>query len=269
MNGDGRETARAQSTRDSNLRELLTQREREAAVLRHELERSRRTETLGLMALGSLHDFNNALTCVVTLNQLSAGAELDEAREFRTEIADSARRAARISRQILTLGRDGAADREVICVDSTLAELHGAIKSLLGPATTSHCNFASDGSIEADPIQFGQVILNLAINARDAMPDGGTLSLLSRRVDNQVEIEVADTGDGIAADALSKVFEPFYRGSAQNGQRVGYGLGLALSRRAIHAHAGQIELSDSAAGGARFRVRLPRRARGATEDTPA
>ena len=253
MNGDGRETARAQSTRDTNLRELLTQREHEAAVLRHELERSRRTETLGLMALGSLHDFNNALTCVVTLNQLSAGAEPDEAREFRTEIADSARRAARISRQILTLGRDGSADHEVICVDSTLAELHGAIKSLLGPTTTSHCDFTSDSSIEADPIQFGQVILNLAINARDAMPDGGTISLVTRLVDKQVEIVVADTGDGIAADAMSKVFKPFY--STKNS---GTGLGLPQVQRIVESSGGSVAIESRPNEGTTVRIRLPK-----------
>ncbi len=222
------------------------------------LERQK-MEAIGRLAGGVAHDFNNLLAVILGMTELLGDdPELHAgAREQIEEIRRASESARRITAQLLTFGR-----REVVM--PRVVEVHEAIRSttpllrrLVGETITLEIELdAAPAEVRIDTAQLEQILLNLAINARDAMPSGGALRITSRRTSSgdRVELEIADSGTGIPPEVLPHVFEPFYT-TKPFGQ--GTGLGLATVFGIVRASGGTIEIETALGQGTRFRVSLP------------
>jgi signal transduction histidine kinase len=241
--------------------------ERERSRLAAELSDAQKMKTVGLLAGGIAHDFNNMLTVIIGHCRLIR-AEVSP----RSHMADSVEaiqtageRAAELSRRLLALGREpigapGAVDANSIVYD---------VNKLLGRVIGSHVRLElklHDGlwCCVGERAQLTQVLVNLAVNARDAMADGGTLTIETSnspagegRGEGQehVCISVSDTGHGIDADAMSRIFEPFFTTKAKG---VGTGLGLASVLAIVERFGGGVTVSSEVGVGTRFSVLLPR-----------
>ncbi len=244
---------------DSDLRELVARQEQQNAALRRQLEHAQRLTTLGSLAAGALHDFNNALTCVLSFNQLNDGSDASSTPLYRAQIDRSARDAVTLAQQLLSLGRDHEARDEPVAIDAHLRVLAGGIERLLAPRVTCEFSIEETGAANIDPVLWSQVVLNLVTNARDAMPDGGTLTLTARETVVEgaphVEVTVADTGRGVQDRDVPHLFEPFFTTKQERG---GTGLGLSMARRILESRGGSIVLDRDVESGAAFRIRLPR-----------
>jgi signal transduction histidine kinase len=227
------------------------------------LAESQRKEIVSRVAAGAAHDLNNVLTAIMGAADLAALSAAD-AQEVRAEIAlisDSAARAAALTRQLLAFGRQQITQRRRV----SLAEITRGLEGLIQRLTPSNIDLTIDAApdlpqVQADPAQIEQVILNLCVNARDAMPDGGRLSLrvfAGRLGDGApaVAVSVADTGSGIPDDLREKIFDPFFTTKVE-GQ--GTGLGLATVRIIVSAHGGDIRCDSRMGEGTTMTVLLPR-----------
>ena len=248
----------------------------EQRLLEDQLRQSQKMETLGTLAGGIAHDFNNQLTAVIghlTLieeGHLGASAWREQARFARR----AAERCAELTRGLLTFSRMPPGNPRPTWVEATLEETGVLLRRLLPPSIVLLVEIDPTRlRIIADPGQLQQVLLNLCTNARDAMPNGGTLQITTRAVDRTadepglaageyLEIEVSDTGAGIPPEVLPRIFEPFYS-TKPVGQ--GTGLGLAIVYGIVTHHRGRIDVDSSPAGTA-FRVLLPAAQAGAEED---
>ncbi|QNT68122.1 PAS domain-containing protein [Defluviicoccus vanus] len=191
------------------------------------LAQRQKMQAVGQLAGGIAHDFNNLLTamlgfCDLLLTRHQAG---DPSHDEIQQVRDNAIRAAGLVRQLLAFSRKQTLSPVHLSVETALANLSAMLPRLLGPAIEFRLNVAADvGDIEVDPNQFDQIIINLAVNAKDAMPGGGTLTIRtrqSRRSDHTdcagevipaadyVCIDVSDTGVGIPKEIIGHIFEPF------------------------------------------------------------
>ena len=222
----------------------ITERER----LTEELVRAQRLEATGRLAGGIAHDFNNLLTVMTaTATSIERSAGDAPSRQGASLILEAARRAADLTRQLLAFAGKQRVSPEVRRIDELVEEVRG----LLRPIVPSNIELrveheAPEAAISIDPTQFSQVLVNLAINARDAMPDGGVLTIRSAAVELDeraadelhvaagrfVRLEVQDTGAGIEPAILARVFEPFF-----TTKPVGQGSGLGLA--SVHGIATQ------------------------------
>jgi PAS domain S-box-containing protein len=225
--------------------------------LEAELLSSQKLDSLGRLAGGIAHDFNNLLTGITGYASLlleRAGADTELARDLG-EIKRAADRAAELTKQLLAFGRRQVLKPRPLDLNTVLAEVGGLLQRLLG----DHVELellpgAGLGTVRADPGQIEQVIVNLAVNASDAMPDGGRLSIETRNADDGcVELVVADTGIGMDESTLSQIFEPFF--STRN---EGVGLGLASVHGIVNQSGGAVTVVSTPGAGSVFTVRLPR-----------
>jgi PAS domain S-box-containing protein len=239
----------------------------EQRLLEEQLRQSQKMETLGTLAGGIAHDFNNQLTAVIghlTLIEeahVTASAWREQVRFARR----AAERCAELTRGLLTFSRMPPGNPRPTWVEATLEETSVLLRRLLPPSIVLLVDVdPTRPLIIADPGQLQQVLLNLCTNARDAMPNGGTLQITTRAVyrssgepglaaGDYLEIEVSDTGPGIRPEILPRIFEPFFS-TKPVGQ--GTGLGLAIAYGIVTHHRGRIEVDSSPAGTA-FRVLLP------------
>lgn len=239
-----------------------------------QLQRSARLESVGLLAGGVAHEFNNLLTVIIGYAELAA-ASLDEDGEARMEIGESisaARKAATITRQLLTF----ASRQSVEACDVELNDVVTDAESLLQPLIGENIEIIRRSSqvslpVYIDPGQFEQVVVNLVVNARDAMPNGGQLTLETGRAvfneryrSSQLDLArgkfalltVTDTGTGIRSEFLEHIFEPFFTTKEQG---KGTGLGLATCYGIVKQAGGHITVDSVPDRGTRFRVYLPLR----------
>jgi two-component system, cell cycle sensor histidine kinase and response regulator CckA len=220
---------------------------------------------------GVAHDFNNILTVIlghVNLAQGRPGA--DPAREDLEQIRHAAERAASLIRQLLAFSRRQPLRARPLDLGRTVAETAAMLRRLLGDDISLVVeNTAPLGIVLADPGQLSQVVLNLAVNARDAMPRGGTLRIATRNVEvsaaggrqedaavpagSYVSLSVSDTGAGMGDETRAHVFEPFFTTKEQ-----GIGLGLATVYGIVHQSGGHIAVESRVGAGTRFTVYLPR-----------
>ncbi len=241
----------------------------ETRKLEQRVRQSQKMEAIGQLAGGVAHDFNNLLSVILGMSELLAlEPEVGpRAREQIEEIRRCAESARKVTAQLLTFGR-----REV--VQPQTSDLHQLIKDdlqllrrLIGDSIEIQLELAPGPAwVYIDPAQFDQILLNLAVNARDAMPEGGLLRVQTRRVlaaedelagpddPDWLELSVIDTGTGIAPEILPHVFEPFFT-TKQPGQ--GTGLGLATVYGITSAAGGSIEVDSRPGDGACFRICLP------------
>ncbi len=245
--------------------------EAERLHLEEQLMQAQKMESIGQLAGGVAHDFNNILTAVIGCAELLSMrlAPDDERRRLVEEIRTAAERAASLTRQLLAFGRRQVIEPRVLDLNDTLRDLAEMLHRVLGEDIALRLDLCpSVGRIDADPSQLSQIILNLAINARDAMPQGGQLTLgtgcsgpevedpACRRVglERYATITITDTGVGMSPEVLAHIFEPFYT-TKEPGK--GSGLGLSTVYGIVRQSGGQIEVESRPGRGATFRIHLP------------
>jgi two-component system, cell cycle sensor histidine kinase and response regulator CckA len=233
-------------------------------ALEAKLQQAQKMEAIGLLAGGIAHDFNNILTVVLghaSMIEVDPRLAPELVGSVR-EIVVAAEQAAELTNQLLAFGRRQVLERRDLDLNLVVAELVDLFRRLLGPEIS--CEFTPAPApvmVHADRGMVTQVLLNLVVNARDAMPRGGRLDIRAR-IDgcDQVgrawsQLEVVDTGSGIAPEVLPHIFEPFYT-TKQVGQ--GTGLGLATVYGIIEQHGGRLTVDSELGRGTRFLVSLPR-----------
>ncbi len=241
--------------------------------LEEHVQQMGKMEAVGQLAGGVAHDFNNLLTAI--LGNLSLVSEALPAGDLNRELVavaeEAAGRAAQLTEQLLSFSRRSILRTEPIDLTETIQETVKLLRRTIDPRITVDVAAASDlWPVEADPVQMQQVLLNLCLNARDAMPRGGQLRLetanvtlteteLHMRLDARpgefVRLSVIDTGEGIPAEIRSRIFEPFF---TTKGPGKGTGLGLAVVFGNIKQHHGWIECASEVHVGTRFDMYLPR-----------
>jgi PAS domain S-box-containing protein len=234
------------------------------------LLRTQRLESIGTLASGVAHDLNNVLVPILmAVPILRNDPTPEESENFLNTIESSAARGADIVRQVLTFARGAGGDRVLLQPIYLLEEIAKIAKQTFPKTVRLRTSYSEDlRLVEGDPTQLHQVLLNLCLNARDAMPEGGTLSLTAENfdVDEQyatmtpglkagphVLISVIDTGAGIAQDIVEKIFDPFFTTKEPG---MGTGLGLSSALGIVRSHGGVIKVY-SAANGTTFRIFLP------------
>ena len=247
------------------------------------IHRQERLAAVGQLAAGIAHDFNNHLTGVVGFSQLLELREdvPDSAKESLRSISTQGQRAAQLVRQILDFSRQTVAERQPLDLVPILKENLKLLDRTLPESIEVRSDFGREDSVvQANPAQIQQVLTNLAVNARDAMPDGGQLDLKLSLLEvspgdppplpgmaagRYVMWTVSDTGSGIPPDVLEHVFEPFY---TTKGPGEGTGLGLAQVYGIVQQHGGEIDVESKVGEGTRFRIYLPAAAVSGQAETP-
>ena len=246
----------------------ITERKR----LEEQLLQSQKMEAVGQLAGGVAHDFNNILTAIVGYADLLATEfdPTDRRLEDLEEIRKSARRAAALTRQLLAFSRKQVLEPRVLDINEVVQNMDKMLRSLISESIRLETHYAPNlSSVRADPNQIEQVIMNLAINARDAMPEGGTLTIetgnatldedyalrhLSVMPGAYVMLAVSDTGCGMDEDTKARIFEPFFT-TKEKGK--GTGLGLSTVYGIVKQHGGNIWLYSEPGKGSTFKVYLP------------
>ncbi len=233
--------------------------------LEEELRQSHKMEAVGRLAGGIAHDFNNLLTVVLGNLELvrcgiAVGAEADDLL-LSTERA--AKQAAHLTKQMLGFARRQPLRTATVNLNALVHESLNLLRRSIDPRITVRFDSAPAlRSIAADPVQVQQVLMNLCLNARDAMPDGGTLTLETADADPPgsdgrgfVRLSVSDTGTGMSDEVRAKIFDPFF---TTKGVGQGTGLGLAVVYGVAQAHGGSVDVLSAPGAGSRFDVYLPR-----------
>jgi two-component system, cell cycle sensor histidine kinase and response regulator CckA len=241
--------------------------------LEQQLLLSQRLEAVGKLSGGVAHDFNNILGVIIgyseALQQMMPAD--DPMREAVDEIDKAGRRAAALTQQLLAFSRKQVLEPKVLDLNSIVADVEKMLRRLIGEDLELEIVPASAlGRVKADRGQIEQVILNLAVNARDAMPRGGKLKIETLNADlnesdarrlryvipgHYVMLQVSDTGTGMSAEVQSHIFEPFFTTKEQG---KGTGLGLATVYGVVKQSGGYIWLESELGKGSRFQVYLPR-----------
>jgi len=239
--------------------------------LESQLLHSQRLEAVGTLAAGVAHDLNNILTPMLMAPAVLGEKLIDPRdRELMAQMASGAKRGAAIVRQLLTFSRDMAQSRVPVDPGLLIGEMKEFIRATF-PPDVKLVAVVPEGiwSVPADPVQLHQVLLNLCINARDAMPAGGTLTLTAENAEifsetsssdpwaksgRKVVLTVADTGSGIPPEIRERIFDPFF-----TTKEVGKGTGLGLSTvyGIVRGHGGSITVDSAPGRGAVFKVTLP------------
>ncbi len=247
--------------------------------LEDQLLQAQKMETVGQLAGGVAHDFNNQLGIILfDVDMLLSAVEEPPVREDLQKIRKTVLRAADLTRQLLVFSRRQRMEPQALDLNEHLRELRKMMARLLGEDVEILLELA-DGqcTIEADPGKLDQVLINLCVNARDAMPDGGALHIITEnvRVDEEdcrklgrgtpgryCRLSVVDDGTGMEEAVRARVFEPFFT-TKDTGK--GTGLGLAVVYGIIEGHGGWITVDSEPGSGSHFRILLPRH--GASPET--
>jgi len=217
-------------------------------------------ESVGQLAGGIAHDFNNILTVINGTAELVL-EDLAEDHPLRSDILTVQRageRAAALTRQLLVFSRRQTMKPLPVNLNRVCDQIHPMLERVLPESIDKVCDLEPGlPEVLADPGQMEQLILNLAINARDAMPDGGSLFIRTRLIREPepcVELLISDTGHGMSNEVRLRAFEPFFT-TKEAGK--GTGLGLAMVYGIVQQSGGNIELDTAPSAGARFRILLP------------
>lgn len=249
--------------------DVTARREAERALIRSEeqLRQSQKMEAVGAFAGGIAHDFNNLLTGIIGFCELAL-SDLEPTHPVRpdiAEVASLAERGADLTRQILALSRKQVLRPSVLDLNVSLKEVERLLARLVGEDITVVTTYDADvGAIEVDKGQLEQVLLNLVANARDAMPNGGTLYIGTRGVPpggaagtkpgTWAMLEIRDTGTGMSDEVRERIFEPFFT-TKERGK--GTGLGLALAYAMVEQARGRITCTSEAGVGTTFQLAFP------------
>jgi len=254
--------------------------EEEKAKLQAQLHHAQKMESIGRLAGGVAHDFNNLLTVIsgysqLALNKLSAA---DPLRDSLVEIYKAGERAAGLTRQLLAFSRKQILQPRVLDLNRVVEEMRPMLSRLVGEDVQVDIALnAESGAVYADPHQLEQVIMNLAVNARDAMPNGGRLGIETAIVEwdeshaqshpgprpgRYVMLAVRDSGIGMDEATRQRIFEPFFTTKAAG---KGTGLGLSMVHGSVEQSGGHIEVDSEPGHGTTFRIYLPALAEAAAD----
>jgi len=217
--------------------------------------RSQKMELVGNLTSGIAHDFNNLLTVIGSASHMLRDElpRLDaEARAWLDDLDGATFRATLMTRQLLSIGRAPAGDRTPVNVSSLVRELARMLPRLLGSTIEIEVEVTDRAVVLASRAGLEQILLNLAVNARDAMPEGGRLSLRVLATAEEVIIQAKDSGIGMDEATQARVFEPFF-----TTKTMGTGLGLATVRQLVNSFDGVIRVTSLPHEGASFEVRFP------------
>jgi PAS domain S-box-containing protein len=250
-------------------------------ALETQLRQSQKMEIIGQLAGGVSHDFNNILTVIQGNASLLLNAELKPAEktECTQQILHAAERAASLTRQLLIFSRKQVMQPANLSLNEVVEQMTKMLRRVLGENISLQSNYAANlPLIHGDPGMIEQVLMNLVVNARDAMPAGGSLTIATgvRRFDNEqaeqipgaspglhVWLAVSDTGSGIAPEILSHIFEPFFT-TKEVGK--GTGLGLATVYGIMQQHHGWITVTSEVNKGTTFQIQFPAVAKAELEE---
>jgi signal transduction histidine kinase/CheY-like chemotaxis protein len=246
--------------------------EKEARKLEEQLHQSQKMEAVGQLAGGIAHDFNNSLTLIKVCSQLAL-QELKEGNPVREKIQkidEATQRSGDLARQLLTFSRRQVVEMKVLDLNNLLTNLDKMFRRVIGEDIELVNKTAEGlGKVKADPGQIEQVIVNLTVNARDAMPDGGKLVFETANVELDQEyarshihvtpgpyvmLSVSDTGKGMTPEVKQRIFEPFFT-TKEAGK--GTGLGLFMVYGIVQKYGGHIIIDSEPGVGSTFKVYLP------------
>lgn len=246
--------------------------EKEKEKLQKQLLQAQKLESIGTLAGGVAHDFNNILTVIMGLSELLLNQTDEDNPEYThlKSIHDSSKRAAKLTRQLLLFSRKQDMEFEILDINDIVYSLNKMLNRLIGEDISMHLDLDNDlWQISADENQLEQVITNLAVNARDAMPDGGELTIGTHNImidekkaqtipdikpGKYIQINVEDTGTGIEKGILKKIFDPFF---TTKGRAEGTGMGLSVVHGIVKEHGGIIKVYSEAGEGTVFKIYLP------------
>ncbi len=247
--------------------------EHRRAQLEEQLRQAHRLESIGRLAGGIAHDFNNILTPVLSLAEVAA-LEVPPGGDLRKDldtIVEAAERGRELTQQLLAFGRKQVLRMRVLDLNRAVADSHGMLRRLIPE------NFGIDldltpglGAVRADEGQVHQVLMNLTLNARDSMPEGGRITIRTADVEVDADaaerladlepgpfvvLEVRDEGCGMDAETAARIFEPFFSTKAKGR---GTGLGLAMVHGIVKQHGGHVAVETTPGAGTSFSIYLPR-----------
>ena len=233
----------------------------EQKQLEEQLRQSQKMEAVGQLAGGIAHDFNNMLTAITGYAELLAYSfdEGDPRADDVEQVRKAAAHAAALTRQLLAFSRKQVLLPQRLDVNEVVRGLESMLARTLGGEVELTTSLAETlAPVETDPDQLAQVVLNFALNGRDAMPAGGCLTITTSDVERDSEpfvcVEVTDTGIGMDEETRNRVFEPFFT-TKDTGK--GTGLGLATAYGFVSQSGGRIEIESALGEGSTFRVLLP------------
>jgi len=243
----------------------------ERKLLEEQFLRAQRLESLGALVSGIAHDLNNALTPILIGASILRGEKLSrEGESVLGTMESSAQRGSEMVRQVLAFARGSGSGRTIIRIDQIVKEMGRIITDTFPKNIECQINTDQNCSpVSGAPTQLHQILMNLCVNARDAMPDGGTITLATQNVrldtaaaakipgakpGNYLCVSVADTGTGIPAAQLGKLFQPFFTTKAAD---KGTGLGLSTSLSIAKNHGGFITVESEVGCGTEFKLFLP------------
>lgn len=245
----------------------------ERKSLEQQLIQSQKMETVGQLAGGVAHDFNNVLSAVIGYSelaaiQLAAQGEVDG--QYIDEIQMSGERGAQLTRQLPTFSRRQAPEPQIVSVHDLIVTLEGMLRRVIGEQVELVVDtYPRSATVHADPGQMEQVLINLAVNARDAMPGGGRLTIRVRDMHLAEEVSrlapdaqpgqyvvttVTDTGTGMEQDVLDRIFDPFFTTKPEG---EGTGLGLSTSYAIVTQNMGYMSVDSKPGKGTTFAIYLP------------
>lgn len=215
-----------------------------------------RLELLGRLACGVAHDLNNMLSAIrYGADAMRAEGMAPAALAELQVIEDAARRGSALIGRLLAFARPGQAAPGVLALDAAVADLAPMLRRLLGPGVRVDLELGAPAArVRLQAVELDQLLLNLAANAGDAMPDGGSLGIATRRGGAGVVLEVRDSGRGIPPEAMARLFEPFFTTRAAEG---GTGLGLSTVRSIVDGAGGRVAAESQPGRGSCFRIELP------------
>ena len=240
--------------------------------LERQLSQAQKMEAVGRLAGGVAHDFNNILTVIMSYSELALLQLKNDNRLYARvkEIRKAAEKATRLTRQLLMFSRGETVTPIEVDMNRLVVDIEAMLERLIGEHIRLNIHLdPTVGAVKADPGQLEQVLLNLAVNGRDAMTDGGTLDVTTRRVEFDgkqplphaemqpgiyVELVVTDSGSGMDAETQKRIFEPFF---TTKGFGKGTGLGLSTVFGIVKQHHGYIDVQSEVGIGTTFRILFP------------
>ena len=242
----------------------------ERKLLEEQFRQAQKMDAVGRLAGGVAHDFNNVLNVILGYAELTLRTmeEGDRRRRNLTEIRKAGDHAASLTRQLLAFGRGQVLQPRVLDLNVVVGEIDRMVRRMIGEDVELVTSLAPElGRVKADPSQIGQVLLNLAVNARDAMPSGGKLTIETADVEldgraqpglpagRYVMLAVTDTGSGMPQSVQEHIFEPFFTTKEKD---KGTGLGLATVYGIVKQSGGGIAVKSEVEAGSTFKIYLPR-----------